>query len=274
MDHEELEEEEEAKKKMKKKKMGSKSKKHPRLHGPFLHFSKAFKKLQYSGHGRSSAANGDDDPDPSAPAAIASRSSSLLSACMHPRTLSFSSGGGGRQRQVAVHHRGDQDDDDDGGGSLAVNFRSLRIESTTAVVGNGSSSSSAQAQEEEEDCGGGPESGGKAAVGGGVAVVTFSVAPYEDFRRSMREMVDARQRGVLAAGASVDWDLMEELLFCYLQLNDRAVHKDILRAFTDTVAALRRRRRKPRKSSRRTRVRAGPQATGDGVVQDQPAGSS
>jgi hypothetical protein len=53
----------------------------------------------------------------------------------------------------------------------------------------------------------------------------------------------------------VDWDFMEELLFRYLQLNDRAVHKDILRAFTDTVAALRRRRRAPKPKSRRTRRR-------------------
>ncbi|KAM0825477.1 hypothetical protein ACQ4PT_069527 [Festuca glaucescens] len=48
---------------------------------------------------------------------------------------------------------------------------------------------------------------------------------------------------------------MEELLFCYLQLNDRTVHKDILRTFTDTVAALRRRHMAPKPKSRRTRRR-------------------
>jgi uncharacterized protein (TIGR01568 family) len=80
----------------------------------------------------------------------------------------------------------------------------------------------------------------------------------------MREMVDAAARREEAEGSTartapaVDWDLMEELLFRYLELNDRAVHKDILRAFTDTVAALRRRRRRAVPSAakaRRTRPR-------------------
>jgi uncharacterized protein (TIGR01568 family) len=31
---------------------------------------------------------------------------------------------------------------------------------------------------------------------------------------------------------------MEELLFCYLELNERAVHKDILHAFTNTIVVL------------------------------------
>ncbi|KAM3274958.1 hypothetical protein ACQJBY_043755 [Aegilops geniculata] len=242
--------EEEAKKKKRR------SKKRARLKS-FLHFPKALKKLH--GHGRPSA---NDNPSPSPSAAAAA--GSLLSACMHPRTNSFSSGV--RQRHVAAGNRDDDDDDDR---ALAVNFRSLRV-GPTAVPDDDDDDGEDGSSTQEDD--GGSESEGndvvagmaskKVASGGsgGVAVVTLSVAPYEDFRRSMREMADAHARVEAArvgtrAAPAVDWDFMEELLFCYLQLNDRAVHRDILRAFTDTVAALRRRRRAPapKPKSRRTR---------------------
>lgn len=247
------------------KKKKRRSKKRARLKS-FLHFSKALKKLH--GHGRSSA---NDNPSPSPSAAAGS----LLSACMHPRTNSFSSGV--RQRHVAAGNRDDDDDD----GALAANFRSLRVGPTVVPDDDdGEDGSSTQ-----DDYGGSESDGDDVVAGmaakavvsggsGGVAVVTLSVAPYEDFQRSMREMADAHARleaaraGTRAAPA-VDWDFMEELLFCYLQLNDRAVHKDILRAFTDTVAALRRRRRAPapKPKSRRTRQpRRG--ARGSGVDDD------
>ncbi|OAY84799.1 Transcription repressor OFP14 [Ananas comosus] len=96
------------------------------------------------------------------------------------------------------------------------------------------SSSSSEEEEEEEDT--------SAAEGGeddvaAAAVVTFSKDPYEDFRRSMREMVDARR---VDASQPLDWDFMEELLFCYLELNDKSVHKYILTAFTDLTVSFRR----------------------------------
>ncbi|CAA7397191.1 unnamed protein product [Spirodela intermedia] len=68
--------------------------------------------------------------------------------------------------------------------------------------------------------------------GGGVAVVTFSRDPCEDFRRSMQEMMEAR--------APFDWDFAEELFFCYLELNDRSLHRHILRAFSTLVLTVRR----------------------------------
>ncbi|KAF7072271.1 hypothetical protein CFC21_077422 [Triticum aestivum] len=257
--------EDEAKKKKKRSKKRARLKK-------FLHFPKALKKLH--GHGRPSA---NDNPSPSPSAAAAA--GSLLSACMHPRTNSFSSGV--RQRHVAAGNR----DDDDGDGALAVNFRSLRV-GPTAVPDDDDDGDDEDGSSTQEDDGGSESDGGdvvagmaakKVVSGGsgcGVAVVTLSVAPYEDFRRSMREMADAHARVEAArvgtrAATAVDWDFMEELLFCYLQLNDRAVHKDILRAFTDTVAALRRRRRAPapKPKSRRTRQpRRG--ARGSGVDDD------
>ncbi|XP_066394155.1 transcription repressor OFP12-like [Miscanthus floridulus] len=224
-----------------------------RLHRSFLHLSRALGKL-HGRRGHHANANGETSLSSSS-----STATSFLSGCMHPRTHSFSS---------PLRHR-HKHDDDGSGDALAVNFRSLRVglaASAAAVPGDEGGSSSAQ-----DYCygDGGSEADAdepKAVVrGAGVAVATLSAAPYEDFRRSMREMVDA-SAGSGAAQAAVDWDFMEELLFCYLRLNDRAVHKDILRAFTDTVAAIRRRRRRAAKSrlTRRRRRRQQPGAGGDG----------
>ncbi|KAI3455409.1 hypothetical protein Pfo_012072 [Paulownia fortunei] len=59
--------------------------------------------------------------------------------------------------------------------------------------------------------------------------------PYEDFRRSMQEMVDAR----LEHNGKVDWEFLEELLFCYLDLNNKKSYRFILRAFVDLIVVLR-----------------------------------
>lgn len=74
----------------------------------------------------------------------------------------------------------------------------------------------------------------------GVAVMTFSKDPCDDFRRSMQDMVEAHH---VDPRQALDWDFMEELLFSYLELNDRSVHKYILRAFTDLTVSYRRSRR-------------------------------
>lgn len=73
-----------------------------------------------------------------------------------------------------------------------------------------------------------------------VAVLAYSPSPYEEFRSSMGDMVEARLR----RGEDVDWGFVEELLFCYLSLNDKKSHKHILSAFVDLVVDLRRRRRR------------------------------
>ncbi|KAI9110244.1 hypothetical protein K1719_018686 [Acacia pycnantha] len=70
-----------------------------------------------------------------------------------------------------------------------------------------------------------------------IAVLMYSPTPYDDFRRSMQEMVEAR----LTNEERVDWDFMEELLFYYLNLNEKKSHKFILSAFVDVIAGLRRR---------------------------------
>lgn len=86
-----------------------------------------------------------------------------------------------------------------------------------------------------------------------VAVLAISPNPYDDFRRSMKEMVGARLR----RRESVDWGFMEELLFCYLNLNEKRSYKYILGAFVDLVVDLRRdSNRVPLRS--RNAVRTGP----------------
>ncbi|PON36004.1 Ovate protein family, C-terminal [Parasponia andersonii] len=70
-----------------------------------------------------------------------------------------------------------------------------------------------------------------------VAVLASSRRPYDDFRRSMEEMVGARLR----RRESVDWGFMDEILLCYLNLNEKRSHKYVLGAFVDLVVDLRNR---------------------------------
>ncbi|GFP88880.1 transcription repressor ofp14 [Phtheirospermum japonicum] len=68
-----------------------------------------------------------------------------------------------------------------------------------------------------------------------IALLTYSPSPYDDFRRSMQEMVDAR----VEHNGKVDWEFLEELLFCYLDLNNKKSYRYILRAFVDLIVLLR-----------------------------------
>lgn len=65
-----------------------------------------------------------------------------------------------------------------------------------------------------------------------IALLSYSPSPYEDFRRSMQDMAEARS-------SDIDWEFMEELLFCYLNLNEKKSHKFILSAFVDLITAMR-----------------------------------
>ncbi|KAJ6730786.1 TRANSCRIPTION REPRESSOR OFP7-RELATED [Salix viminalis] len=66
------------------------------------------------------------------------------------------------------------------------------------------------------------------------AVSTYSEDPYMDFRRSMQEMVDARD----LVDAKADWEYLHELLSCYLSLNPKSTHKFIVGAFADLLVSL------------------------------------
>ena len=68
-----------------------------------------------------------------------------------------------------------------------------------------------------------------------IAVLKYSPSPYEEFRDSMQEMIEAR----LEYNGRVGWEFMEELLFCYLNLNDKKCYKYVLSAFVDLIVVLR-----------------------------------
>ncbi|XP_062104996.1 transcription repressor OFP12-like [Humulus lupulus] len=70
---------------------------------------------------------------------------------------------------------------------------------------------------------------------GGVEVPKYSVDPFVDFRRSMQEMMEARD--VLVDGRT-DLEYLHELLLCFLALNPNETHKFIISAFTDIVVNL------------------------------------
>ncbi|KAL6140923.1 hypothetical protein ACLB2K_059215 [Fragaria x ananassa] len=68
-----------------------------------------------------------------------------------------------------------------------------------------------------------------------ISVLMYSPNPGYEFKRSMHDMVEARLRN----NAKVDWNFMEELLFCYLNLNEKKSHRFILSAFADLVVDMR-----------------------------------
>lgn len=68
-----------------------------------------------------------------------------------------------------------------------------------------------------------------------ITVLTYSNTPYDDFKKSMQEMIEAR----LKHNGKIDWEFMEELLFCFLNLNDKKSYRFILRAFVDMIVFLR-----------------------------------
>lgn len=65
---------------------------------------------------------------------------------------------------------------------------------------------------------------------GSVTLAMSSQNPYMDFRISMEEMV--------AAHGLRDWSCLQELLHCYLTLNEQTTHKIIILAFVDVMMNL------------------------------------
>lgn len=61
-----------------------------------------------------------------------------------------------------------------------------------------------------------------------IPMVMTSSDPYRDFRTSMEEMV-------MAHGLQ-DWSALQELLHCYLRLNEKKTHRFIVLAFMDLLA--------------------------------------
>ncbi|KAL2510692.1 Transcription repressor OFP12 [Abeliophyllum distichum] len=67
-----------------------------------------------------------------------------------------------------------------------------------------------------------------------IAVPTYSVDPFIDFRRSMQEMVEARE----LIDVKANWDYLHELLMRYLSLNPKSTHKFIVGAFADLLVSM------------------------------------
>ncbi|KAE8676193.1 Transcription repressor OFP11 [Hibiscus syriacus] len=74
----------------------------------------------------------------------------------------------------------------------------------------------------------------ESSVDDSVAVPTVSPNPYIDFRRSMQEMVEARDLFDVKA----NWEYLHELLLCYLALNPKSTHRFIIGAFADLLVSL------------------------------------
>ncbi|PIN09015.1 hypothetical protein CDL12_18408 [Handroanthus impetiginosus] len=74
----------------------------------------------------------------------------------------------------------------------------------------------------------------EAVSGGSIAVPTYSPDPFIDFRRSMQEMVEARE----IHDVRENWDHLQELLMRYLSLNPKSTHKYIVGAFADLLVSL------------------------------------
>lgn len=182
----------------------------------------------------------------------------LLSACKYPRTLSFAGernppsrhdGGGGSGGDTSATladvdrflfdnfnslYDARDEDDDDGGTSNAL-AEGVRVSATSTSSSSFTASASSSTATLTQPP---PKSSDVALLAGhSVAVMTLSKDPYGDFRRSLQEMVDARHQELRDP---LDWDFMEELLISYLELNDRAVHKHIIHAFTDVAVSARR----------------------------------
>ncbi|URD88526.1 atofp18 ofp18 [Musa troglodytarum] len=63
-----------------------------------------------------------------------------------------------------------------------------------------------------------------------ITMAMSSSDPYQDFRSSMEEMV--------AAHGLREWHSLQELLQCYLRLNEKKNHKVIVMAFVDLLMHL------------------------------------
>ncbi|KAL2469899.1 Transcription repressor OFP16 [Abeliophyllum distichum] len=71
-------------------------------------------------------------------------------------------------------------------------------------------------------------------VTGGVAIQTYSQNPFAEFRKSMQEMIEARE----FTDVKADFEFLHELLLCYLTLNPKHTHKFIVGAFSDVIVSL------------------------------------
>lgn len=163
--------------------------------------------------------------------------SRLRSACKYPKTPSFDI------NHPTINHAATLSDVDQ---FLFDNFHSLYINdndsSSTSTFtkpngrmhpdfsGNSASVTSSKTSASVTD-----DTSAKKAV---VGIMTFSTDPYKDFMSSMKRMAETHHADA-SQPLDWDWDFLEELLLCYLELNDKSIHKHVLRAFSDLTAGFR-----------------------------------
>lgn len=168
--------------------------------------------------------------------------------CHQPKTLSFR-GGDDLFRSMnsayleAPEEEGEEEGCEDGSNDDCIEnvIRGARSECRGRLFFEpAGETSSVLAVESEEDGASEEEQHAREELGDdGVAVcVVESRNPYRDFRTSMEEMVEAHAlRG--------NWDSLEELLRCYLRVNDRTNHAYIFGAFVDLLLGSDCRRTRP-----------------------------
>ncbi|CAL4965667.1 unnamed protein product [Urochloa decumbens] len=138
----------------------------------------------------------------------------------------------------------DSDDDDDAGGDHGAVVAGNFAPQDTGVGAPASPPRPAIAASDRffvtpartaslaDDAGGGGGAG--EAMRGAVAVEAYSSDPRGQFLESMVEMAAAY--GAEGMPAPEYREFMEELLSCYLERNDRDVHRDVLAAFAELTA--------------------------------------
>ncbi|KAK4755227.1 hypothetical protein SAY87_008984 [Trapa incisa] len=153
--------------------------------------------------------------------------------CHRPKTLSFRGGGDDFFRTINSAFIEDDREEDGYGEDDKEN---INEENSIETVINGARSegrlffeptgetSSVLAVEAAE----GTSAGELGEEGVAMCVHVESRNPYMDFRMSMEEMVEAH-------ALTGKWDSLEDLLHCYLRVNDRTNHGYIFRAFVDLL---------------------------------------
>ncbi|KAF0930039.1 hypothetical protein E2562_027210 [Oryza meyeriana var. granulata] len=190
-------------------------------------------------------------PSSTIPAKITSNR--LLSTCWFPRTPSLHGGGDHTSTDGDSNSRDQAATLSDVDRFLFDNFRSLYIHdgdsnarrpspspgTLASLVDRIQPAAAAAAAAAESSLGSESVAEGIRETSSGdgdnssTAIMLFSMDPYTDYRRSMQNIIELHHG---EEPQPLDWDFLEELLFYYLQLNDRSVHKYILKAFADLTA--------------------------------------
>lgn len=196
---------------------------------------------------------------PSSPSSSSSPLKRILSGCKHPKTPSFSMARG-NDRNNDITDNNDAATLEDVDQFLFENFKSLFLgddeyEYTTDHTNNNNNNTTKATDDEDSESNHvdmktrvadhhvnpmmmSPDLLNDVRTSGSgesIVLLSWSENMYDDFRKSMKQMVEARLRN----HGRVDWGFMEELLMCYLNLNEKKFHKYVLSAYVDLLNGFR-----------------------------------